>query len=544
MRRVLFYLLMFFCYQSVSFGQNNPKDTLFTINDIAYSSEQFVSFHKKLLATDQNNNRFSTKEMLDRFILFQLKVKAAKKNNIAKREDIQKKLQIASDIAFNSFLYPSTITTEKITEAFERIQHYIRVRQILVKINKHASAKDTLAAYTKAKKIQMYLLKGKRFKKIAQKYSDDQSVKKNNGEIGYFTAFDMDYSFESAAFQLNTNEYSKPIRTPYGYHIIQVMDKIPNPGKVKVRHLMLECKQHDCLETKQKIDSIHSAIKKENQFEQLAKKYSTDERSADLGGLLPWFGLFETHPEIEKAAFELKKENEISEPIKTEFGYHILQLVDRKDYSSLENCKEEISQLISRYSRSKSNSNRLLSDIKKKYKYKENRELLSNFYSILDYAYADLREPLFVIGGIEYSQEDFVAYLNQQASKDIYENFREYINRIYDNFSNNSILAFYKKELLENNSELKILIENSENEILVNGITKQKLYLPTKNNQSDLLKFYQENKNKYDENVDFENTKLTIITDYKAHLKANWEQKLRSECKIKISQSTLNKIAQ
>jgi peptidyl-prolyl cis-trans isomerase SurA len=544
MRRVLFYLLIFTCCQSASFGQSNPKDTLFTINDTVYSSEAFLNFCKNEQLADTNIYRLTTKEKLDQFILFHLKVKAAEKNNINKREEVLRDLQIYSDIAFHSFLYPTTITEEQIIEAHERIQHYIKVRHILVKIHGHASPKDTLAAYTEAKKIQKYLVKGKSFGKIAQKHSDDQSVKRNNGEIGYFTAFDMDYSFESAAYKLNLHEYSNPIRTQFGYHIIQVMDKIPNPGSVKIRHILLEYNKRNHLQTKQQIDSIHAILKKENQFEKLAEKHSFDKRSANLGGVLPWFGLFETHPKIEKAAFKLKEKNEISNPVKTEFGYHVLQLIDRKDYSSLEECREEISRLISQDSRSKTSSGELLSKIKKAYQFKENRELLSNFYSILDYAYADLWQPLFTIGGIEYSQEDFAAYLSQQASKDIYENFIEYINRVYDNFSNNSILAFYKKQLLENNSALKNRIQNYKNKILVKNITKQKVWLPATNSQFNLLKYYHENRSKYDKNVDFESIKFKVVADYKAYLNAIWEEKLRSEYKIKISQSTFNKIAE
>lgn len=544
MRRVLLYLLIFFYFQTVSFGQSNPSDTLVTINNTPFSTEQFLNFHKNKLAINLDNENLSTKKLLDQFILFQLKLRAAQENNISEREDVQRDLQIYSDIAFNSFLYPTTITEEKILEAYTRIQHYIKVRHILIKINGHATPKDTLEAYSEAKKIQKSLLKGKRFKKIAQKYSDDQAVKINKGEIGYFTAFDMDYSFESAAYQLNIKEYSQPIKTQFGYHIIQVMDKIPNPGKVKIRHILLEYKQNNPLKTKLRIDSIHALLEKENRFDELARKYSTDKRSAKLGGILPWFGLFETNQEIEKAAFKLKNRNDISEPVKTEFGYHILQLIDRKDYSSLDGCKEEISQLISRDSRSKPSSETLLSNIKKEYQFKEKRELLNNFYSILDYAYADLWEPLFTIGGVEYSQEDFAAYLSQQASKDIYENFQEYINRIYDNFSNNSILAFYKKHLLENNSDLKNLIQNYKNEILVKNITKQKVWQPATNSQFELLQFYQENRDKYDKNVSFESIKSKVVSDYKAYLNEIWEQKLRSEYKIEISQSTFNKIAQ
>ncbi|WP_321318144.1 peptidylprolyl isomerase [Labilibaculum sp.] len=535
MKRVFFYLSIILCCQMASFGQSHPTDTLFTINNTPFSSQEFKELY-------QANNQLSIEEALDLYILFQVKLAEAKKLKIDTLPEVKHELQINRDIALNSFLYPTVITEEKTQEAFNRIQYFLRARHILVKISKRAN--DTLPAYQKAQEIYLELLQGKSFEKTARKKSDDQSVKENHGELGYFTAFDMEYRFESAAYKLEIGEFSKPIRTKFGYHIIQILEKIPNPGKVKIRHILLDYQPENESEIKQKIDSLYTILMKGADFAQLAKNYSEDKRSAPSGGILPWFGLFETHPKIEKTAFQLKEIGEISKPVKTNFGYHILQLTDKKNYSSLDDCREEIQRLIASDSRSKLSTEELIAKIKKDYQFKENRELLSNFYSILDYAYADLWEPLFTIDGKEYTQEDFANYLSQQASKDIYENFIEYINRIYDNFSNNSILAFYKNQLLENNNDLINLIQNFENRVLVLGITKQKVWLPAKHNNKGLMEFYQNQINRYNNNVDFESIKQEVASDYKLYLKEVWENQLRKNYKIEISQSTLNKIVQ
>ncbi len=523
------------CCQMASFGQSHPTDTLFTINNIPFSSQEFKELY-------QANHQLSIEEALNLYILFQVKLAEAKRLRIDTLPEVKHELQISRDVALNSFLYPTVITAEKIQEAFNRIQYFLKARHILVKISKLDN--DTLVAYQKAQEVYQDLLQGKSFKKTARKNSDDQSVKENNGELGYFTAFDMEYRFESAAYKLKVGEFSKPVRTQFGYHIIQILEKIPNPGKVKIRHILLEYQPENESEIKQKIDSLYTILMKGADFAQLAKNYSEDKRSAPSGGILPWFGLFETHPKIEKTAFQLKEIGEISKPVKTNFGYHILQLTDKKNYSSLDDCREEIQRLIASDSRSKLSTEELIAKIKKDYQFKENRELLSNFYSILDYAYADLWEPLFTIDGKKYTQEDFANYLSQQASKDIYENFIEYINRIYDNFSNNSILAFYKNQLLESNTDLINLIQNYENRVLVLGITKQKVWLPAKQNNKGLMEFYQNQINRYNNNVDFESIKQEVTSDYKMYLKEVWEDQLRNNYKIEISQSTLNKIVQ
>lgn len=103
--------------------------------------------------------------------------------------------------------------------------------------------------------------------------------------------------------------------------------------EIKARHILV-ADETTANEVKKKLDGGAK-------FEDVAKEYSTDTASAQNGGDLGWFGAGKMDPEFEKAAYALKK-NEISAPVKTQFGYHIIQLTDKKEKKSYADMKEEI----------------------------------------------------------------------------------------------------------------------------------------------------------------------------------------------------------
>ncbi len=96
-----------------------------------------------------------------------------------------------------------------------------------------------MKAYQKIADIKNRLNAGENFEKVAQKFSEDPSVKDNNGDLGYFSAFRMVYPFENAAFNTNVGNVSKPFRTRFGYHLVKVTDKRANRGEVSVAHIMI-----------------------------------------------------------------------------------------------------------------------------------------------------------------------------------------------------------------------------------------------------------------------------------------------------------------
>ncbi|RUT73442.1 peptidylprolyl isomerase [Ancylomarina longa] len=544
MRGVFLYLTLLFTCSTTSFGQTNPKDTLFTIDNTVFSSETFLKLYRNKQFLDQNKQLLSLHSALNQYINYQLKLAEANHLRLDTLPAVKKEINKYQNLAFEPYLYPIHISEDQILEAFKRIQYFLRIRHILIKIKRRKTPKDTLEAYNIATNIYTQLKNGKRFEKLAKQHSDDLSVRINNGEIGYLTAFDMDYSFENAAYNLQVGEISKPVRTQFGYHIIQVLERVPNPGQRKIERIILKYpKKADRSQRTQiqhKADSLFKQLKNGANFKNISLQYSTEKNPPQT---LRWFGLYEMSPEIEHAAFQLKQKKEISSPIKTEMGYQILQLVDKKDYSDIDACRDELIKNLLKDSRSRPSRAELISRIKKEYHYTENKNLLSNFYSILDYAYADLWEPIFSIDSIKYTQEDFAKFLSLQASKDIYENFKEYINRLFINFSNNSILAFYKNKISEREPRLRKLITNYKNGVLVYFINKQYIWDLSKNKEEEIKHYYLQNQKKYGNTVDYNQIKNQIASDYRRNVEKNWMSKLKSRYVLKINQATLHKIA-
>lgn len=542
MRKGLLYLITVLYCSLVSYGQYSTTDTLFSIDDTTYPSAPFVELFESNKLRDQHNQPLSLTKALDLYIDFYLKAREAKKLRFDTIPEVIQEIENHHNQVFNPYLYPVKINQNLLEETFERIQYFIKPRHILVKIEGRATPKDTLKAYQEATRIYSLLNQGKKFAKLANQFSDDLSARKNNGEIGYITAFDMDYAFETAAYNTTKGEYSKPVRSPYGYHIIQTIDKIKNPGKVKIRHLMLEFKKkNEKGKIKAKADSIYQLLQSGADFSELVQKYSDDISSVKNNGILPWFGLFETHPAIERSAFELKKKGDFSPLIKTDFGYHIIQLLDKKEYNTLEECKDELIKLLEEDSRSRISESKLIQKLKEKYQFKENKKLLSNFYSILDYAYAELWETLFSIEDRDYSQEKFAEFLSEQASKDIYENFEDYINRLYVNFSNTCILAYHKNKLVEKHPKLKTLLDEYENGILVYFITKKTIWDNTTDKEK-IKEYYTNNQHKYDTDADYKTVKDIVLEDYRAWLEEKWSEELRKKYSVKINHSALTNL--
>ncbi len=153
--------------------------------------------------------------------------------------------------------------------------------------------------------------------------SDDPSAKNNQGNLGYFTAMQMVYPFETAAYSTKVGDISQPIRTRFGYHLIKVLDRKPARGEVEVSHIMIRTgndKENEKI--KNTIFNIHDQLQAGMSWEELCRQYSEDPSTKDNGGKLRPFGTgaMAAVPEFEKIAFYLQKPGEISDPFQTQYG--------------------------------------------------------------------------------------------------------------------------------------------------------------------------------------------------------------------------------
>jgi peptidyl-prolyl cis-trans isomerase SurA len=193
--------------------------TVLSVDGEDVSLEEFENIFKK-------NNRDSvvTKAALDEymelFINFKLKVHAAKAAGLDTVSKFKYELQGYRAQLARPYLTDQEKLDELMQEAYSHLQEEVRASHLLIECKPNALAADTLKAYNKIMDIRKKILAGESFESAAKKYSTDKSVEKNNGDLGYFTAFQMVYPFELAAYNTKIGEITMPVRTQYGYHLL------------------------------------------------------------------------------------------------------------------------------------------------------------------------------------------------------------------------------------------------------------------------------------------------------------------------------------
>ena len=253
-------------------------------------------------------------------------------------------------------------------ESYERLKYEVKASHILVNCGEKASPEDTLKAYKKALEYRkMALSKG--FETIAKQYSEDPSAKQNGGNLGYFTAFYMVYPFEKAAYDTKVGDISMPIRTRFGYHLIKVDDKRPANGSMTVAHILISSDPEigSAANAESKVKEVYSRIQEGDSFEEMARQFSDDKRSASQGGLLPPFSVGRMIKEFETVAFALEKDGDISKPVQSKYGWHIIKRIEKEPVGSYESLEEEIEQKVKKDSRSNLTEGAAIRKIQKNY---------------------------------------------------------------------------------------------------------------------------------------------------------------------------------
>lgn len=514
---VLFFSILII--SNVVFAQSNDNETLITINNTSVTKSEFERIFKK------NNNlkdapadQKSLDDYMELFINFKLKVLEAQEVKLDTAQTFINELKGYRSQLSKPYLIDKDADEQILLEAYERMKHDVKASHILIKLDENALPKDTLVAYNKALKIRKRILAGEAFDKVAMEVSDDPSAKSNGGDLGFFTAFQMVYQFETVAFGLIVGDVSMPARTRFGYHILKVTDKRDNQGQIKVAHIMVsipkESKPEEIETSKSKIFEAYKKLKEGSDFKTIAEQYSDDKGSAKQGGELPWFGTGRMVPEFEVKAFGLKEKGDYSEPVQTSFGWHIIKLIDRKPIGSYEELKSEIKNKIARDARSEKSKKSMVNKLKIEYKFAKNQKNIDDFIKTIDNTYTDgtwkantedkLSNPIFTLADKTFTQYLFAKYLesNQRKISDI--SINELINTKLDEFIDNSILEYEDSQLEQKYPDFRFLMNEYHDGILLFELTDKMVWSKAVQDSVGLEKYHEANKNKYlwDKRVD------------------------------------------
>jgi len=507
-----------------AFSQKNNSKTFLTIDQSNYTLEEFMYVYNKNNGNNSVIEKKSINEYLDLYVNFRLKVKEAEDRGMDTGAVFIRELDGYREQLAKPYLTDKSIDDIILKEAYDRLMWDVRASHILIILPKDVSANDSvaIAAYNKLIDIRKKILAGEDFAKMAKKYSDDPSAKDqpanrdhgaisgNGGDLGYFTAFYMVYPFESAVYNTKVGEVSMPIRTQFGYHIIKVFDKIPELGKIEVKHINVKAKSKDLAANaaaKAKIEEIAEEIKSGNKtFEEAAEQYSDDRGSAIKGGLLPAFEVSRMVPEFISAISKLK-EDQVSEPVKTQYGWHLIKLVRTVKTPDYEAYLPTLKSKVSRDSRSSKSKEAALDKFKKEFKFKEYPKNLLKFYAVIDssiYSNAwkaekakGYKKTLFKLDSKKYTQAEFADYVQAKQGLKHKGTFRFFTDELYQAWLENSVFEYKNSKLEEQFPEFKMLVQEYHDGILLFAISDDEIWGKAIKDTTGLQAFYEANKDNY-----------------------------------------------
>lgn len=499
-------LAIFLALSAGAFAQTTDP-VLMTINNKPVLKSEFEYIYNK----NNSNNSLDKKsldEYVDLFVNFKLKVEEAKSQGIDTTKSFINELAGYRTQLTKPYLTDSKVDDALLHEAYNRSKEDVDVSHILIRIPQNASPADTLKAFNEINAIWKRVQK-EDFGKVAKEVSQDQSADKNNGYIGWISAFRTVYPFETMAYNTPAGSISKPVRTAFGYHIIKVHARRNSLGEVLVSHIMIftsKGEEEKNKKAKATIDSIYQRVVAGDDFGTLAKEHSQDKGSSVKNGELPWFGTGRMVPQFETAAFALKNVGDVSQPVQSDYGWHIIKLLDRKGLAPFDELKADLERKVKHDERANSGQHAFLMKSRAENNYRENEESIQEFVKILDkHTLADsiftaeaakLSKPLFSFAGKNFTQADFAKYLkkNSTSEKSIpSEVIREKLNA----FADSELLAYEDSQLEKKYDDFRFLMQEYHDGILLFEVSNREVWEKASKDTPGLAKYFAAHKTDY-----------------------------------------------
>ena len=539
MNRILLFLLICF---NVSFSQLYKNDILFEVNDSIILTEEFHRVYNKNIELIDEINQKDFESYLDLFINY--KIKLAEAYDLGLHEDPKYKSELnkyAKQLQ-NTYLTDKDTEEKFLKEAYERTKFEVNVSHVLIKFDENNY--DTIQVYNKLKSLKNAFLNSSVDDFIKNHNQDNKMIVEN---LGYFSAFKMIYDFENIAYQTPVGQVSEPFRTRFGFHILKVNDKRNSLGEITVGHIMTYKNKADAFE---RIKNISDSLKSGLSFEYLAKKYSEDKNSSFKGGRLNPFssGQINSIP-FEKAAFNLSNNDEISNPIETKYGWHIIKLYDKKNVKEFDEIKFQLLNKLKKSSRFDKVSESFYNFLLKKYKLNYENKNLEYFTSIADTSLLkgdwiipeniEKKKILITVRDKKLRYIDFATFIenNQKSVQTI--SIKKLVYDLYKKFINYNILEEYKNNLEKENSDYRFVIKEYREGLLLFNLMQDNIWTLKDSDSTNLKKFFNENRNKY---ISFEDDRGKIIGDFQQQKESLWLDDLKSKHKVILNKKNIKRL--
>lgn len=565
------------CFSAVA-QENDP--VLMTVGGKSVHKSEFVkSYQKNSLLSDATEAEL--RDYLRLYAEYCMKVQEAKSLKLDTAQAFQKEWAAYRNQYAQQYLIDTEVSDQLLEETVDRSRYQVRASHILVRVPENADPKDTLAAYHKIMKIREEVLNGLDFNEAAERYSDDESARDfvnpqnqrrqpgNLGELGYFSVLEMIYPFESAAYSTPVGQVSQPVRTQFGYHLVYVQDKIPAIAKIFVSQIFFK----DSLASDRKADHSRQMsryaelLKKYKQgasFEALAAEYSDDEATKRNGGRMEPCSPNRRPGNFIFAAINLKA-GEISQPVPSSIGWHILRL-DSIVYTTVnDEFKFMVKNRLERDSRSKRSKESLVAKLKTEYNYDEkgkkaaikflSKHMPDNYFQSANIAIdsfpgIEKLKPMCTYADQKLTAKDFGRYLVRFQGRIAQPNdhMAAFLDQVFNNFVSDNILRYESTRLMDKYPEYRDVVNEVYDGLMIYEVNALKVWNAAIKDTVGAEKFYEEIKSQFATGdtakpyKTFDEVRAVVISQYQEKYEKDWLNELREKYPVRVNEEVFRTI--
>ncbi len=504
--------------QGCSLFQDNKNVAEFGTSQISLS--EFEKAYTKNSSQNKQGGDSSKQyeNFLDLYLKFKMKLADAQFRGFDNNADMNNELIDYRKKVGVTYILEKQLVDINLRRLWDMRHYEMRLSHIMIRPDSTGEE----AAREKAQAILDSIKSGKRsFAEMVQLYTRDNFSKPNNGDIYYFTPGTFIPEFEEAYFNTPVGQVNPGvIHTRYGYHILKVTEKRERIPEVHAAHILIdfldEKGENDSAAARLRADSVYNMVTSGHKdFAAAAKLYSKDQGTKEDGGDLKFFARRMMVKEFDEAAFNLNP-GEISKPVKTQYGYHVIKLIERKPFLSFDEDKEAIKNNYKQY-RYQADYDTLTIGLRKKYGYiadqkvfDETARKFDTLHLTADFLKSDrLAEigpkVLYSMGGSSYRVDTLLAYAlsqNEFASRLIDQKM---LAGIIKKHSGDISLEFEAMNLDKSNAEFASLMDDYKNGIYIFKLQEETVWNKLAVDSVKLESYYTKNKNnfKWPDRVEF-----------------------------------------
>jgi peptidyl-prolyl cis-trans isomerase SurA len=488
-------------------SSSGESPIVFTVNKKPVSASEFIYLYRK---NHQNPTEDYTlakiEEYLNLYINFKLKVEEARKRGMDTTSAFRKEFNQYKEELRKPYLPGNGLADSLVRVVYERMKEEVHAAHILVSVTPDAAPEDTLRAFNRIAGLRDRIKGGEDFSVVAQQYSEDPSARVNQGDLGYFTALQMVYPFENAAYTTRKGQVSEPFRTRFGYHILKVIDRRPAKGEVEVSHIMIRAgEERSTADARNVIFSVYDQLQAGVSWSELCKQYSDDPGTRDAGGKLRPFrsGMMANVPEFERVAFELQDPGQVSDPFETQYGWHIMRLERKIPLGSFEEMAPGLKTRVSRDERTQISKQQLQSKLRSELGFQEITRIKNALLKQPDSAFRGGRwreafagkagkQTLFTLRGRPFSVSGFLSY-----SKGTPLLTASAAEQLYQKFVDESILQLQEEKIIQKQPEYQYLLNEYYEGILLFEIMEKEVWTKASEDSVGQRRYFESRRNDF-----------------------------------------------